>query len=77
MDVATVKGVVDRLRDKGLIGSRPDPGDGRRSLISLTEAGELVIAELKAAGSRITTETLAPLEVAEREVFVGLLRKLT
>ena len=35
MDVATVKGVVDRLRAKGLVRLRPDPTDRRRTTISI------------------------------------------
>ena len=33
MDVATIKGVVDRLKAKALVIARPDPGDKRRSNI--------------------------------------------
>ena len=35
MDKATMQGVV-RLRDRRLPDSRPDPGDARRTLLSLT-----------------------------------------
>ena len=34
MDVATIKGVVDRLRGKGLVTLNPDPNDKRRTTIS-------------------------------------------
>ena len=37
MDVATIKGVVDRLRQRDLVVVRPDPADKRRSLISLSQ----------------------------------------
>ena len=33
MDAATIKGVIDRLRKRGLINSRADPGDSRRLLL--------------------------------------------
>src|SRR4029078_592157 len=36
MDKATMQGVVRRLKDRGLVDSRPDPGDARRTLLSLT-----------------------------------------
>ena len=77
MDVATVKGVVDRLRAKALVQSRPDPRDKRRSIISLTQAGAALIAVLKAAGHVITEETLAPLDPEERALLVALLAKIT
>ena len=77
MDVATVKGVVDRLRTKNLITSRADPKDARRSLISLTDVGEDLIDKLKISGSKITAETLAPLDASEQGLFLKLLKKLT
>src|SRR5260370_34783935 len=39
MDVATIKGVIDRTPARGLTETRPDPGDRRRLLVSLTRAG--------------------------------------
>ena len=40
MDVATIKGVIDRLTARGLTETAPDPNDGRRLLVSLTRAGQ-------------------------------------
>jgi len=76
MDVATVKGVVDRLIQKGLIVSRADPGDKRRLLVSLSEKGEAMIDELKRNGRRITTETLKPLTSQEQKSLLRIIRKL-
>ncbi|MEO0386067.1 MAG: MarR family winged helix-turn-helix transcriptional regulator [Pseudomonadota bacterium] len=76
MDVATIKGVVDRLRAKGLMASRPDTVDKRRSIITLTVAGQALIADLTALGRAITEETLEPLSEAERQTLVALLQKL-
>src|ERR1700760_2800376 len=39
MDVATIKGVIDRLSARGLTETSPDPEDGRRILVSLTRSG--------------------------------------
>ena len=39
MDAATIKGVVDRLIKRGLVKASADPGDHRRSLITLTPPG--------------------------------------
>lgn len=77
MDIATIKGVVDRLREKGLVRSEPSQEDKRRSLVSLTSQGEALISDLLAAGRRITEETLRPLSPSEQRSFVKLLRKLT
>jgi len=35
---------VSELEAEGLVSRRPDPGDGRRSLVELTEAGRAVLA---------------------------------
>ncbi|WP_099824584.1 MarR family winged helix-turn-helix transcriptional regulator [Oceaniglobus indicus] len=77
MDVATIKGVIDRLKAKGLVAVKPYPGDRRRTLISLTDESVAMIAELHEAGHVITDETLSPLDAAERTQLLALLRKLT
>lgn len=77
MDVATIKGVVDRLRLRGLVEAAPDPDDQRRVFLTPSAAGRALYAELVPKAERITAETLAPLEPAERETFLRLLRKLT
>jgi len=76
MDVATVKGVVDRLRKRGFIAALPDALDRRRMMLDLTEEGRRVIAEAVEAGRAITEATLAPLSPEERNTFLALLRKL-
>lgn len=77
MDIATIKGVVDRLRQRGLIAAEPSPEDRRRSLISLTPEGRALVRRMYAVGLSITEETLAPLSAHEQRQLVGLLRKLT
>ena len=77
MDAATIKGVVDRLRRRELVASAPDPGDLRRVFLTPTEAGRALYASVVAAAHAVTAETLAPLEPAERAVFLRLLGKLT
>tara|TARA_R110000787_G_scaffold63708_1_gene144402 strand:+ start:561 stop:1004 length:444 start_codon:yes stop_codon:yes gene_type:complete len=77
MDVATVKGVVDRLKAKGLIQSRADKDDKRRSLISLSATGNALIETLKEDGARISEKTLAPLRSSERKTLINLLMKIS
>lgn len=76
MDAATVKGVVDRLKKRGLVAALPDPEDRRRVTLDLTEQGRRVVAEAIAAGRRITEATLEPLGAEERATFLALLRRL-
>ncbi|MGB7240900.1 MAG: MarR family transcriptional regulator [Sulfitobacter sp.] len=77
LDVATIKGVVDRLRHKDLAVIRADPNDKRRSLISLTPKGAALIAELHRAGHDITERTLTPLNTSERRALLNALRKIS
>lgn len=77
MDVATTKGVVDRLRAKGLVSSEPDKTDKRRSVITLTAKGAALVTKLESVGAAITAETLSPLDAREQETFVALLKKLS
>lgn len=76
MDVATIKGVIDRLTARGLTETGPDPGDGRRLLVTLTRAGQALVEKMSPNALRVTEETLAPLTAKERGVFVALLAKL-
>ena len=76
MDVATIKGVIDRLSVRGLTETSQDPEDGRRLLVSLTRAGQQLAEKLAPNAFAITRETLAPLDAKEREALMGLLNKL-
>ena len=76
MDVATIKGVIDRLTARGLTETSQDPEDGRRLLVSLTRAGQQLAEKLAPNALAITRETLAPLDAKEREMLMALLNKL-
>jgi MarR family transcriptional regulator, lower aerobic nicotinate degradation pathway regulator len=76
MDVATIKGVIDRLTARGLTEANADPEDGRRLRVSLTRAGQHLTEKLASNAVAISKETLAPLDSRERELFVALLEKL-
>ena len=77
MDVATIKGVIDRLRKKGLVQIHPDPNDKRRTLLSLTKKQEETVPDLRAAGFQISDETLAPLTAKERKDLMRILKKIS
>jgi MarR family transcriptional regulator, lower aerobic nicotinate degradation pathway regulator len=76
MDVATIKGVIDRLTARGLTETSPDPDDGRRLQVSLTRAGQQVAEKAAPNAFAISRETLAPLDAKEREILMSLLDKL-
>jgi len=76
MDVATIKGVIDRLTARGLTETCADPEDGRRLRVSLTRAGQQLTEKVASNALAISKETLAPLDPREREMLVALLDKL-
>ena len=76
MDVATIKGVIDRLTARGLTETSADPEDGRRLRVSLTRAGQQLTERVASNALAITRETLAPLDPREREMLIALLDRL-
>ena len=76
MDAATIKGVVDRLTERGLLETQPDPRDARRRVVTLTEAGRRLVERSIELALAITRLTLDPLTRAERTALLALLRKL-
>lgn len=76
MDIATIKGVVDRLRQRGFVRTMPSSDDRRRNIVSLTEDGARALDRMLPAGRVITEETLAPLKPSEQRHLIKLLRKL-
>lgn len=76
MDVATIKGVVDRLVARGYVCSSPDPNDGRRLLLSVTKDGDDAIQRNLANVLAVTDATLAPLTSGEQMMLIELLKKI-
>lgn len=76
MDAATIKGVVDRLIERGLIETQSDPRDGRHRVVTLTEAGCRLVERSTDDALTITRQTLDPLTQLEQAALLALLRKL-
>ena len=77
MDAATIKGVIDRLRDKGLIATTRDAEDRRRLFVEATPAGTEAFGAARTKALEISAETLAPLSAFEQATFLDLLTRLT
>src|SRR5579871_5542586 len=58
MDVATIKGVIDRLTARGLTETSADPEDGRRLVVSLTEVGQAAVDKALPNAFAISEDTL-------------------
>ena len=77
MDVATIKGVIDRLAARELVELTPDPLDRRRTSIALSKKGRKLLSEVQSIGLSISEATLSPLTSNEKKTFMRLLSKLT
>lgn len=51
-DRATMTGILERLAARGVVASSENPADARSRLISLTEAGRLLVPQLYSAAER-------------------------
>ncbi len=76
MDAATIKGVIDRLKARGLVRLDSHAEDKRRLVVSLTGDGAAVVEALLPLARDITAETLAPLTAREAATLRRLLAKL-
>jgi MarR family transcriptional regulator, lower aerobic nicotinate degradation pathway regulator len=76
MDPATIQGVVRRLTLRGLLERTCDPMDRRTAVLAPTEAGVALIARAVACAQRAHEAALAPLNRAEQDQLLALLRRL-
>ncbi|MGF1646011.1 MAG: MarR family winged helix-turn-helix transcriptional regulator [Kineosporiaceae bacterium] len=74
---ATLTGVVRTVQGRGLVARRAHPGDARRVLLSLTEAGSSLMTSLVPRFNAHESLLCAPLEPASRRDLAEGLRLLT
>ncbi|MCL2515599.1 MAG: MarR family transcriptional regulator [Microbacteriaceae bacterium] len=73
LDRNNVNGIVTRLDTNGHVTRRADPGDRRRNIVSVTDAGRTRLTELQRASSAVQAELLDGLTAAEQARLVELL----
>jgi MarR family transcriptional regulator, lower aerobic nicotinate degradation pathway regulator len=76
MDAATVKGVIERLKARGLVDLSKHDADKRLLMVALTPHGRETVERLFPLAQQITAETLAPLTPKEAAQFTKLLAKI-
>jgi DNA-binding MarR family transcriptional regulator len=76
VDVSVASRQVSALARAGYVQRRPDPLDGRASLISLSSAGVAALAHTRDVRSQWATEALADWTEDEAHQFTALLEKL-
>lgn len=65
--------VADALEQRGWVRRSPDPGDRRATLLSLTDAGHALLAEVDVARRTASEDALAVLTPAQRRTLHDIL----
>jgi DNA-binding MarR family transcriptional regulator len=76
IDSGNMVELLDRLEALGYARRARDPRDRRRYVVSMTEGGQLALAELRPAIEQYTTAFLGPLTEPERQGLASILGKL-
>lgn len=72
----TMANTLNRMERDGLITRTPDPDDRRSALIALSKLGRQRANEALQSAQDVNSLALSGLKPSERDVFLGLLRKL-
>ncbi len=76
IDQATIRGIITRLKRRGLVTDQPDGSDRRKVVIALTPRGAAVLEQMIPSARRITELTYGTLNAAERLALGLTLRKM-
>jgi DNA-binding MarR family transcriptional regulator len=74
VDRTTMVALIDDLENKGLVQRHQDPGDRRKNVVILTEAGHVTLRRAGAASEEAGRRFLAPLPGAGAAAFTEALR---
>jgi DNA-binding MarR family transcriptional regulator len=72
-DTSTIAGVIDRLEARGLMQRNASAQDRRVRLLTLTAAGDQLLADVQPSMLRAQERILAPLPAQERGEFMRML----
>lgn len=75
MDKGSVSRQVQTLLDLGLLDRRPDPADGRATLLSVSDEGRRRLADVADHRRKLLAERLGDWTAADLAQFVGLLAR--
>lgn len=76
IDRSDVAGALNELADRRVVRREPDPGDARRNIVSLTDAGRAELARLDTVLAAVQADVTSALTRRERDELVRLLAKL-
>ncbi len=73
LDRATTSLVVRLLRERALVAAAGDERDKRKTLLSLTSAGRLLLGRAEQLSTKASRDLLSVFDEAQARTFVGLL----
>jgi MarR family transcriptional regulator, lower aerobic nicotinate degradation pathway regulator len=76
LEHAEMLAVIGRLQRQNLMRARPSPQDVRLIQLELTPDAQQVLAAMKAAATKVSAKTLAPLSPAEVKTLNALLERI-
>lgn len=76
LDTSTTGGVIDRMEARGLLRRNPSENDRRVRLITPTDDGQALLAQVRPAMLRAQERMLAPLPPEQQAEFMRMLRVL-
>jgi MarR family transcriptional regulator, lower aerobic nicotinate degradation pathway regulator len=76
IDQGTIRGVIERLKTRGLIQVTADPSDGRKLVVQATPSGLALVDRTIPFAREATTQTYVPLNPGEQVALHFLLSKM-
>ncbi|PZP42701.1 MAG: MarR family transcriptional regulator [Azospirillum brasilense] len=76
IDQATIRGIVERLKARGLLAFSKDHDDARKVIYSLTADGARLVDAMITRATMITEQTFGPLNPGERLALLFTLRRM-
>jgi DNA-binding MarR family transcriptional regulator len=77
LDEPSVRGIVERLKWRGLLSVEQEPGDGRHMKMTLTEEGRQLAAKTVPFAEQISELTYGDLSADERAQLARLVRRIS
>jgi DNA-binding MarR family transcriptional regulator len=76
-DQTTLGGVIDRLEQKGFVAREVSPTDRRARVLTVTGAGQALLAQVRPVVRDLQSDILSGLDEAETAQLLALLKKTT
>lgn len=74
IEAMTLSGALDRLETKGFVERQPDPADRRAKLVTLTETGTTVVAQIEPIASGIRSDAARGIDPDDWQRLLAALR---